>query len=355
MNRVCPENRFSDDTYSMVKSFVVRGNIIDTSSLEGFAESKSLDNLLLKLKGTIYSDVISSLQAPYSINRIEMSFRKHLANIHQKIINVTPKNDILVAYYLKYIGYNLKILLKGRSQNKSDENISEHIDMYAEELIGRRDMLVKALASENIEKTVDILKDSEFGNDVNSALNLFKKSNKSQVFDIFIDKAFYKNVLNSFILNHEKDRYIRDIISVDIDSYNCLAVLRGRLWNLESSEIKSLIIPYFFDISEDNLNHMIEAESINESVKILNGTIYRKIMVNTESSEIAIASLEDEFSALGYRRAYNPFLWDINGISIALGAVKLVELEIKNLSAVAFGVENHLGTKEIMSSLVLLK
>lgn len=352
---MCPENNFSDDTYSMVKSFIVKGNVIDNSSIEGLAESKSLDDLLLKLKGTIYSEVVSSLQEPYSVRGIEMSFRKHLTNIHQKIIKVTPKNDILVSYYLKYIGNNLKVLLKGRSQEKSDEDISEYLDMYAEELIGRRDILIKALASENLEKTVNILEDSEFGKDAISALDLFKKSGKSQLFDIFIDKAFYKNVLNSFLLNHEKNTYVRDIISVDIDSYNCLAVLRGRLWKLQSSEIKSLIIPYFFDFSERNLNRMIEAESINESIKILNGTIYRKIMINSESNETAIASLENEFRVLGYRRAYNPFLWDISGMSIALGAVKLVELEIKNLSAIAFGVENHLGTKEIMSNLVLLK
>lgn len=352
---MCPENNFSDDTYSMVKSFVVKGNVIDNSSLEGLAESKNLDELILKLKGTVYSDVISSLQEPISISNVEMNFRKHLSNIHQKIINVTPKNDILVSYYLKYIGNNLKVLLKGRSQEKSDEEISEHIDMYAEELIGRRDILIKALASENLEKTVNILKNSEFGVDLISALDLFKKSGKSQIFDIFIDKAFYKNVLNSFLLNHKKNTYVRDIIAVDIDSYNCLAVLRGRLWNLQSSEIKSLIIPYFFDISETNLNHMIEAETVNESIKTLNGTIYRKILINSELNETAITSLENEFKVLGYRRAYNPFLWDIKGMSIALGAVKLVELEIKNLSAIAFGVENHLGTKEIMSNLVLLK
>ena len=355
MNSVCPINYFSDDIYSMVKSFVIRGNLIDTSLLEGLAESKSLSDLLLKLRGTVYSDVVSSLQSPYSISSIEVSLRKHLVNTHNKILSVTPKNDILIAYYLKYIGYNLKILLKGRVQGKSEQSISEHLDMYAEEIFGRRDMLIKALSSENIENTVDVLKDSEFGTDVISALNLYKKSGNSQVFDIFIDKAFYQNVLNAFMLNHKKDTYVRDIVSLEIDSYNCLAVLRSRLWNLESSEIKKLIIPHFFDISEGVLNNMIESESINESIKILHGTIYRKILIDTLSNETAITVLEDEFRILSYRRAYNPFLWDINRISIALGAIKLTELETHNLSAIAFGIENHLGTKEIMSSLVILK
>ena len=355
MNKVKTESHFAEQTFSMVKSFVTRGNLLDSSALEGLAESKNLDDVLVKLRGTVYAEVVSSLEPPLTSSKFEMSFHKHLSQIHHKLLKVTPNNEILTAYYLKYIASNLKILLKGRAQNKSNEEISKHLDMHAEELIGRRDLIVKALSAENIKQTITLLENSEFGGDAISALDIFEKTGKLQIFDIFIDKAYFDKILQAYNLKHKDDQRIRDIVAVDIDSFNSLAVLRGKLWNLESSEIKKMLISPFFDVSERNLMAMIDAESTVESIKILLGTAYRKIILPTENEAESLARIEDGFLTIGYRRAFNPFLWDINGISIVLGAIKLTELEMRNLSAISFGVEHHLGVKEIMSKLVLLK
>jgi len=339
----------------MVKSFVTRGNLLDFSTMEGLAESKNLDDMLVKIRGTVYADVVSSLESPLTSNKFEMSFHKHLSQIHYKMLKVTPKNKILAAYYLKYIAHNLKILLKGRVQNKSDKEISKHLDMYAEELIGRRDLIVKALAAENIEQTITLLENSEFGKNAISALDMYRKTGEFQIFDIFIDKAYFDNILSAYNILHKDDDRIRDIVSVDIDAYNSLVVLRGKLWNLDSSEIKRLLISPFFDIPQRSLKAMIEADSAAESIKILQGTLYRKIILIKENVKESILGIEDGFRLMGYRRAFNPFLWDIDGISIALGAIKLTELEMRNLSAIAFGVGHHMGAKEIMSKLIILK
>jgi hypothetical protein len=90
-------------------------------------------------------------------------------------------------------------------------------------------------------------------------------------------------------------------------------------------------------------------------VKILNGTPYRSFLPEGEIDEIAIAKLEDGFRILSYHRAFDPFLWDIHKVSIAIGAVKLSELEVRNISAITFGVQQHLSVKEIMSQLVFPK
>tara|TARA_B100000959_G_scaffold287076_1_gene369177 strand:+ start:1647 stop:2714 length:1068 start_codon:yes stop_codon:yes gene_type:complete len=355
VNKIHSKNHFADQTFSMVKSFASRGNLLDSSTIEGLAESKNLDDMLVKLRGTVYADVVSSIEPPLTSNKFEMSFHRHLSQIHHKLMNVTPKNEMLVAYYLKYIASNLKILLKGRAQNKSDEEISKHLDMYAEELIGRRDLIVKALSAENIEQTITLLENSEFGENVISALDIYKKTSEFQIFDIFIDKAYFDYILSAYKLKNKDDNRIRDIVSIDIDAYNGLAVLRGKLWNLDSTEIKKFLISPFFDLTERNLKAMMDAESVAESIKVLKGTIYHKIIFTKENVTESILGIEDGFQLMGYRRAFNPFLWDIDGTSIALGAIKLTELEMKNLSIIAFGVEHHLGTKDIMSKIIFLK
>lgn len=355
MNNVQPEKRSADATYGMVKSFVIRGNMLSHQTLEGLAESKSLDDLVVKLRGTVYAEPVSKLRQPYSVQKLEMAFREHLADIHQALLKVTPKADLLAAYYLKYIAGNLKILLKGRLQGRPDEEISKHLDMHAEELIRRRDLIVRALAAEGLDQTVNVLADSEFGEEAENALTVFKETGKFQIFDVYIDKAFYRRVMAAYLSEHEDDDRVRDIVAVDVDSYNVLAVLRGRLWGLDPVQIRELMITPVFDVSEGGLKKMIEAESIGEAMKILHGTRYRKIMPEGELDEAAIAKLEDAFRALGYQRALNPFLWDIHKTSIVLGAIKISELETRNLSAIAFGVEQHLSAKEIMNRLVFVK
>jgi V/A-type H+-transporting ATPase subunit C len=353
--KIKSENQFSDQTYSMVKSFVIRGDIITYQNLENLAESKSLEEFIIRMKGTKYSDVISKIQPPYNTRKIEKSLKRRLIEIHKAILKVTPKKKLLRAYYLKYISGNLKVLLKGRAQNKQDDDIKDYIDMYAEELIGRRDLLARAFSSESLEQMIEILKDSEFGDEARNAFEIFKKTGKFQIFDVYIDKAYYKRIIESFFSEHKKDSRIKDIVSVDADSYNILAVLRGRKWELDSLQIKDLLVEPFFDIKESHLKKMINAGSESEVIKILNQTPYRKLITETEDFEATISSIEDNSINILATRALNPFLWDIHKTSIALGAVKLSEMEVKNLSRIAFGVEQRMSFKKIMSQILSLK
>jgi V/A-type H+-transporting ATPase subunit C len=346
------EKRSPDETYSMVKSFVVRGNLLSKQALEGLAESKNLDEMMVKLRGTVYADAVSRMSQPYDIQEMERKFKERLADIHSALLKVVPKMNLLAAYYLKHIAGDLKTLLKGKAQNRSDEDISSHLDMYMEELIGRRDLIVRALTAENLEQAVNVLTDSEFGRETKDALEAYKETGRLQIFDVYIDKAFYRRVVDAYLAIHMGEERVRDIVAVDVDSYNVLATMRGRLWELELAQIRDLIITPTFDVTEGDLRKMVDAESIDEAVKILIGTPYRKIVPDGDVNEAAISKLEDGFRVLGYHRAVDPFLWDIHKTSIALGAIKLTELEVRNISAIAFGVKHHLGVKEIMSRLI---
>ncbi|MBI2938491.1 MAG: V-type ATPase subunit [Thaumarchaeota archaeon] len=350
-----PEKRTPDQTYSMVKSFVIRGNLLSHQTLEGLAESKNLEEMVVKLRGTVYTDSVSKLSQPYDIQQMERAFKEHLANIHQALLKVAPKGALLSAYYLKHIAGDLKTLLKGKAQKIPDEELSKHIDMYMEELVGRRDLIARALSAEDLDQTVKALEDTEFGSEAEAALAIYKETGRLQIFDVYIDKAFYRRVVDAYLSQNKNEERVKDIVAVDVDGYNVLAVLRGRLWELDPAQIRSLLITPAFDVTEGDLRKMIDAESISEAVKILNGTPYRSIVPEGDVDEIAIAKLEDGFRLLSYHRAFDPFLWDIHQVSIAIGAVKLSELEVRNLSAIAFGVQQHLSVKEIMSQLVFPK
>jgi V/A-type H+-transporting ATPase subunit C len=323
--------------------------------LEGFAESNNLDTLMVKLKGTEYAEELSTLSKPYSAKDFEIAFRKRQANIHQALGKVTQKQGLLSSYYLKFMARNLKVILKGMAMGLPNLEISKYIDIYAEELVGKRDIIVRTLATDSLDQAIDVLKRSEFSKEAKAALEVFKNSGKAQIFDLFIDKSYYQKISGAFNLEHKGDIRVRDIVAVDIDSYNSLAVLRGLMWHLDPVEVKELLVSPFFDVSESCLNNMINAENVTESLKILGKTTYRKVIPLGELTETRLPKLEDAFRVLGYQRAANPFLWDIMKTSVALGAVKLSELEVRNLSAITFGVEHHLDFGTIMGSILSIK
>ena len=347
----------SDKTYGVVKSYGIKGTLLTSPALETLAEAKDLDDLVNRLRGTIYGEFVTKLEKPFHPNDLDFAFRKHLSFIHNSLIKSMPNSDILRAYYMKYISWNLKTILKGKALGKTYDEIAGYVDLYAEELIGRRDLVIKALATKNLVESIEILKNSEFGEETQLALNIFNEKNNIQIFDTFIDKAFFNNIIKTYKkkLKRGERKTTQSIIAIDIDSYNILAVLRAKTWQLPPSQTRDLIIEPIFNISIDTLDDMIELDSISQAVKLLENTDYRTILQEAPTEKETISKLETAFQILSYQKAKRPFLWDIFSISAALGIIKLKELETRNLSSIAFGVEQKIGVQRIIEKIITLK
>ncbi|MEM4298638.1 MAG: V-type ATPase subunit [Nitrososphaerota archaeon] len=356
------EGRVADVIYSTVKSFASKGTIIPRSGLETLAESRDLEDLATRLKGTVYSEAVARASRPYSAEKFERAFREYLAKMHYSLIQVSPNPELLISYYLRHIVWNLKAVLKGRALNMSFEEVLRHVNLYAEELMGRRDLIVKAVSAKSLDEASNLLKKSEFGEDVNSAVNLYKSKGDIQIFDTFIDRAFYRSVLSSYDrLKKRRVRRgpseapkVRAMVAIDVDSYNVLSILRAKLWGLTISETRNLLVEPSFNLTSKTLERMIATESIDEAAKYLTATPYRRALPVGASGEELIARLESGFELMGYEEALKTFTWQVYGLGVVLGILKLRELEVRNLSAIAFGVEQGIGFHQIMSKLTVL-
>jgi V/A-type H+-transporting ATPase subunit C len=147
---------------------------------------------------------------------------------------------------------------------------------------------------------------------------------------------------------------VRGLVAIDIDSYNVLSLMRAKLWDLPPSQTRDLIVEPIFDVPSKALRGLINAANIAEALKHLAVTTYRRIIPSGISEEEIIPRLEAGFELIGYKEALKTFLWQIYGLGVVLGIVKLRELEVRNLSAIAFGVEQAIGLHNIMPKLVIL-
>jgi V/A-type H+-transporting ATPase subunit C len=314
------------------------------------AESRDLEELMTRIKNTVYGDAISDVQKPYTSQGIESALRGHLADVHYSIAKTAGDSPILDAYYMKFIISNLKQILKGKVLGKSQEEIETHINLHAEELIKQRDVIIKALVAKDLEETVASLNSVQFGDEISKAASLYNETKNIQVFDTYFDKILYLQLGRA--LKNTRDREVMKIVGMDVDFYNLLSVIRGKFWGLEDSQIEDLIVAQTPTISKELLSRMMSAASVRDAFGELTNTKYKDLIPDTENELDAVAQFERSFEMSLYNSSARSFTKMFSFATI-IGITKLTAFEVRNLAAIAYAVEQKIATDITMSKLIL--
>ena len=344
-------------TFTGARAFALKGTLLTVPSLETLAESTSLQELVDRLRGTPYGEVLSKLQAPYSARRLELTLRERLADVHYSLMKTSRDPELLEVYYLRNIAWNLKIALKAKALERGYEETMSYVDLHSEELVGRRDLIARVLSSKDLQEATALLQGTEFGDDVSKGTAAFASSGETQVFDLYVDHALFSRIATTFAA--KEDAYsegevatVRDLVSIDVDSYNVLALLRSKLWGIQASESKGLLILPSFKVSTSRLQKIVNTESVSESLDALKG-VYNIAWPANAGDEAIVSALEDGFLQLSRKTSHRAFLWQGFGLSTVIALVKLLEFEVQNLAAIAFGVEAGVPPRQILAPLKL--
>ena len=275
-------------------------------------------------------------------------------------MKTSPGGELLAAYYLKHIARNLKVILKGKALGKSDTDLEDYVDLYTEELIGRRDLLVKVITAETLQDAVDSLSGSEFSKDIATALKIYNEKPEINIFDVYIDRAFHRQLVETYSklnssplpLSESLSDKLRPIVSHYIDSYNVISVLRAKQWNFDLDQIKEILIQPAFDIKYKKLINMSLTDDVETAIKILENTPYRKFIPTTfDNVADTISQLDSNIKKYEYTKFNNVFVWHAFTELVALALIRVKEFEAANIATIAFGVENNIETKTIQENL----
>ena len=337
--------------FGTVLSHGMKGRMLTKNELQTLAEARDIEELVTRLKNTVYLDVLSKLTKPYTAEKIEGALRENLVNNHVKMVSIAGGSGVLNAYFVKYLTWNLKQILKGKALGKSYEDLVPKINLRAEELVGRRDTVVKALVAKNLEEAVAALAGSEFGEDAAKAAAVYKEKGDLRIFDIYIDHVFYRDLGRALAIESQSPE-VKNIVAVDIDSYNILAVLRGKYWNLSQNDIDDLIVATTSKVPRETLQKMINSEKVSDAIMELGNTVYKDIIPQSTTDDInAIMQLEASFESLQLKKVVSSFR-TMFSVGIMIAALKLLMIEVRNLAAIASGVEQKVPTESIITNLV---
>jgi V/A-type H+-transporting ATPase subunit C len=323
----------SKNVYASVKSYSKRGKLLKKADFQTLAESRDLDELMTRIKNTVYGEAVAEVEKPYTSLGIESALRSHLADIHYSIAKTAGESRILDAYYLK---------------GKSQEEIESHINLHAEELIKQRDIVIKALVAKDLEETVASLNQVEFGEEIAKAAALYADKKNIQIFDTYFDKILYLRLVKAL---KSGDIDASRLIGMDIDFYNILSVIRGKFWGLDEQQIQDLIIIQS-PAAKELLGRMMSAGSIRDAFNELSSTKYSGLVPQVENELDAIAEFERSFEMAIYKASLNSFT-KMFSLSTTVGITKLTAYEVRNLSAIAYAVEQKIPTETTMSKLIL--
>lgn len=340
----------ANNVYASVKTYSKKGKLLKKADFQTLAESRDLDELITRIKNTIYGDAVSEVQKPYTSQKIENALREHLADVHYSIAKTSGDKSIFNAYYMKFIISNLKSILKGKVLGKSQEEIESHINLHAEELIKKRDIVIKALVAKDLEETVANLSSGPFGEEIAKAATLYNDKKNIQIFDLYFDKILYQHLGRA--MKNSREPEVARLIGRDIDFYNLLSVIRGKFWGLEEDQIQDLIVSVSASASKELLGRMISAVSIRDAFNELTSTKYKHLVPESENELDMIAEFERAFELEIYHSALRSFSKMFSFATI-IGITKLTAYEVRNLAAIAYAVEQKIPSEITMSKLIL--
>ncbi len=340
----------ANNVYASVKTYSKKGKLLKKADFQTLAESRDLDELITRIKNTIYGGSVSEIQKPYTSQKIENALRGHLADVHYSIAKTSGDKSIFNAYYMKFIISNLKSILKGKVLGKSQEEIEVHVNLHAEELIKKRDIVIKALVAKDLEETVANLSSGPFGEEIAKAATLYNDKKNIQIFDLYFDKILYQNLGRA--MKNSREPEVARLIGRDIDFYNLLSVIRGKFWGLEEDQIQDLIVSVSASASRELLGRMISAVSVRDAFNELTSTKYKDLVPESENELDMIAEFERAFELEIYQSALRSFSKMFSFATI-IGITKLTAYEVRNLAAIAYAVEQKIPTEITMSKLIL--
>lgn len=337
--------------YAGAKAYSMRGKILARKDLQMLAESRDLDELVTRIKNTVYGESVSKVTKPYTSQKIELALRDHLADRYYSMMLAVGGSKILSAYYRRFILRNMKIILKGKVLGREQTDIESAVSLHAEELIHKRDIVLKALIAKDAEEAVSVLKSTGLGGDVDRAYAMYGDKKHIHILDVYFDKFFYENL--SRVLRNPSNLWLRTRYGMEIDHYDMMCVLRAKFWELDEEQTQSMLVPQITSSSKEILTRMISSDSVKGALSELLSTKYKELVPQQENPIDAISEFERAFDRKMFL-AYSSGFVPIFSFSTIISITKLLEYEVRNLCAITFAVEQGI-TPEIVMSKVITK
>lgn len=340
-----------DSRYVYALAFAMRGKLLDRRALEDLADSKSLDDLVLALRATHYSEAVTELAPPLSARRIELALRRYLYRYHYSLIQYTSWNPAIVALFERYVVRDLKAAVRGIVSGKGTDELMKEVDLTPAELLGRRDFLARVIASKSATELPSALKGTKYERPVRSALEFFERTGDLAAIDVELDKMIAGSLSESLQRLKQNDRkWMSWMVNRYMNSIVVEAVLRAKAWRFEPGEVRRVIEGIRTNVPRPLMGVLLESgetESISRALQLIEDEYIPPLSERVNLTSMASSLRENAWRDL-VSRAKQAFLLTDSHLALSVASIFLIEDEVMRLTSIATGIEMGVPRDEIL-------
>ncbi|NPA62083.1 MAG: V-type ATP synthase subunit C [Methanococci archaeon] len=233
----------AEETYKLL---IPLGNI-PPEKLKELSEVKTVEEVIRGLDGTEYfkilQDELSNYDQTSDILVFELALDKYYLESLRKTIMTEGKEEDL---FREFVGTiidveNLKVILKGKADGLSAEELGKYITLEGYELAEWK--LKDLISAGGIEGVLSGLEGTSYAEILTEAMEEFERTKSIYAFEKALDK---------YVLEKGKKLSTRKpfgvgpiiglIVSKELEVKNLKAIIKGKIENLKPEDIRSLLI-----------------------------------------------------------------------------------------------------------------
>jgi vacuolar-type H+-ATPase subunit C/Vma6 len=340
---------------ALAKIGAERGKLLSEPQLKALTESKSLDEMAERLRGSNYGDEIMRLKTPRDVGKVDHAIKDSLLETLRKIVVNSPKSvqPFLRTYLEGYEVQNLKTQIKLTAAGLTTEEKLAKMHLRVEAILDNLDAFEKAANAESLEALVKVFEGTEYSDALELGLNRYADLRSTWPFDLLLDRAFYDKVIETFQrLPRTEHKHVRFYASLQTDGFVLLTILRGKILGYAPESLRTAIPHGTFDILEKEVEALIIAQDFDAAMKIAQQTRYKEYFQKASSPEETLAGAERAIKKAILDHAHAMRFTDVFNAGAPIAFMVQKEAEATNLLTISLGIDNMQKSEGIWHNLL---
>ena len=347
--------------YTLSKIAVRKAKLLSPWDLRSLAEMRSLGELVSFLDITPYREELLKIEADkLSANSIESALSQHFFSSVLQIMKVSTGivRDFLDQFLTKFEAETLKAVIRGFLSKIDPEEVLSSVipvGIFTQEVLSR---ITSATSFEEFLEVIKINARKYYP----SLREVYKKglSNASETLeletaiDYFVFPILWEYVQK--LGKSERER-VSILVGSEIDAQNIVTIFRCKSLGIDLKDIKRYLIPIYYNVSESLLEEVILSESLDDAfqflLKIRDYVPYIEAFRGGYAESGSFFALEHNLKRMVLEKSIEQFKLSPLHLGMIAGYYNLVYFEIRNLRAIALGIEAGLPSDRIRELLIL--
>ncbi len=331
-----------------------RSKLLDQTKLKTLTEAISLQEFTAQLRDTSYQQQIANITSPVTSRKLERAFHENLIETIIKIVKNSPKKakEYLCLYLLRFEVENIKTLVKSTNANLTSEQKLAKTYFLTEAYLKNRPVIEEAAKAQSLKQIATTMRDTDYALALSMGLQSYEEDGSTACLDVLLDKVYFEKLYDAYeSLPRNEKPHAWFYASMKNDSFTLLTLLRGKNLKYDPNWLRLAVPPNNFNLGKETVEALVGAVNFDSAFKTALETAYGRYIVKSADPQETVAASEKTFenALLAYAKASRIRASFNIGASLAFLTQK--EVEVHNLTTIAFGAEAGMKPDDMQSQL----